>query len=55
MIGSPQHATAKWLADLLAPVMLKYSEHTIKDGFAFADSVKELRVTQSAHMCSFDI
>ena len=55
MIGSPQHATAKWLADLLKPVLLKYSWFVVNDSFEFSQMIRQFTVPASARMCSFDI
>ena len=55
MMGSPQHATAQWLATVLKPVSLRYSEFTLKDSFTFSDSIRELNFDCSAQMCYFDI
>ena len=56
VIGSPQHATAQWLATVLRPVSRKYSEYVVKDSFEFSRIMKELTTNdQNCHMCSFDI
>ena len=55
MAGSPQHAIARWLADLLKPVVDKYSGATVKDSFEFCESIRSLHCPSSTHMCSFDI
>ena len=35
MIKSPQHERAKWLAEVLSPVVKLYSQHTVVDTFQF--------------------
>ena len=55
MIGSPQHATTKWLAQVLEPVSTKYSRYVVKDSFAFSESISRIKTSRSAHMCTFDI
>ena len=55
MSGSPQHATAQWLATVLKPVQTRYSKHTVKDSFTFVEMIRQTTVPPSAHMCSFDI
>ena len=55
MIGSPQHATAKWIADILKPVSHKYSKFVIKDSFEFSRVIQESVATPNARMASFDI
>ena len=55
MVGSPQHATAKWLAELLKPVSLKFSKYTVKDSFEFNDIIRRSSTPETGHMCSFDI
>ena len=56
MIGSPQHATAQWLATVLKPVSCKYSKFVVKDSFEFSRAMRDLTVEgDSCHMCSFDI
>ena len=55
MIGSPQHALAKWLCGLLKPVEKFYTHRCVKDSFAFADLVKAAALTPGGYMCSFDV
>ena len=48
----------KWLAEVLRPVVNKYSRHTIKDTFEFCRNIEEFQGqndTSSMFMCSFDI
>ena len=42
MIDSPQHATAKWLVQILEPVSKKYSKHVVKDSFEFNDLIRQV-------------
>ena len=56
MVGSPQHATAQWLATVLKPVSHKYSEFVVKDSFEFSNKMRDLTLNgEECHMCSFDI
>ena len=60
MINAPQHEMAKWLAELLKPVLNKYSAHATKDTFEFVDEVREFGQQQaensgSLFLCSFDV
>ena len=56
MIGSAQHELAKWLSEVLDPVLQKYSKHCIKDSFTFAEFMQNLNIKdETSFMCSFDI
>ena len=55
MIGSPQHALAKWLCGLLKPVEKFYTHRCVKDSFAFANLVKAATLTPGGYMCTFDV
>ena len=55
MLGFPQHATTKWLAYLLEPVLKKYRQHVVKDSFDFTESIRQYQAPESVHICSFDI
>ena len=56
MIGSAQHELAKWLSEVLDPVLQKYSKHCIKDSFTFAEFMQNLIIeNETSFMCSFDI
>ena len=55
MIQSPQHETAKWLAELLQPVLSKLSKFVVKDSFELNDTIRNCSMPESGHMCSFDI
>ena len=39
MVGSAQHSFAKWLADILEPVVQLYSQHGISDSFTFSHQI----------------
>ena len=58
MTNAPQHELAKWLAEVLHPVVMKYSEHTVKNIFEFCANidacVDEYDIT-GMYMCSFDV
>ena len=41
MINSPQHELAKWLTEILQPVVNKYSTFTVKDTFEFCEKLEE--------------
>ena len=58
MINAPQHELTKWLAELLKPVVNKYSNHTIKDTFEFCSrlaSIQDKEESTEGFVCSFDI
>ena len=58
MTNAPQHAMAKWLTEVLQPVLAKYSERTVKDSFEFCtvlQGFKSERNVSQTFMCSFDI
>jgi len=40
MIGSSQHELAKWLAEILVPVLKLYSSNCVKDAFTFANCIQ---------------
>ena len=42
MIRSSQHEFAKWLAEILEPVLKLYSSHSVKDSFTFANFSQNL-------------
>ena len=54
MVGSSQHQVAKWLDQILQPVLMHYSMYYIKDSFEFAGFLKNC-CSQNKFMCSFDI
>ena len=55
MVGSPQHKLAQWLAEVLDPVLKKYTTECIKDSFTFAEYIRSMEFDQSDFLCSFDI
>lgn len=60
MVGSPQHEMAKWIAERLAPVVRKYSQHTVKDSFQFCQDIDEFasshdKIMSNTFRCSFDV
>ena len=57
MTNAPQHELAKWLAELLRPVVQKFSEHTVKDTFDFCSNIDGFTDIDigNAYMCSFDV
>ena len=56
MIGSAQHELAKWLSEVLDPVLQKYSKHCINNSFTFAKFMQNLNIeNETSFMCSFDI
>ena len=57
MTNAPQHAMAKWLVEILRPVLNKYSQHLLKDMFEFCEYVGKFskQHCESTFMCSFDV
>ena len=56
MVGSAQHEMARWLAEVLEPVLKRFSSHVVSDSFQFCDVLREYGVDQEdAFMCSFDV
>ena len=56
MINSPQHKLAKWINQLLAPVLEKYSRFTIKDSFTFVNEVRNFKFNiNNTFWCSYDV
>ena len=56
VIGSSQHEVAKWLSEILEPVLKRYSAHCVKDSFTFASFIQNLKLGLSkTFLCSFDI
>ena len=56
MVGSAQHEMARWLAEVLEPVLKRFSSHVVSDSFQFCDVLREYGVVQEdAFMCSFDV
>ena len=54
MIGSHQHTLAKFLINLLAPVLYKFLAYTVKDSFAFVEKLHKLSLTDG-FMVSYNI
>ena len=54
MISSPQHKLARYLNDLLSPVLKHYSTFTVKDSFDFAAMIRETEASNT-YMASFDV
>ena len=57
MIGSSQHEIAKWLSEILEPVLKRVKDkHCVKDSFTFASFIQNLKLGLSKTcLCSFDI
>ena len=56
MVGSAQHELARWLAEVLQPVLTHYSFNVVKDSFSFCDDLREYGpIKHDAFMCSFDV
>ena len=41
MIKAPQHELAKWLTEVLQPVLAKYSQYLVKDTFEFCEHIEQ--------------
>ena len=54
MVGSPTHALAQWLADILQPVNEAVSSFCVSDSFQFAESIRDTDLSDLL-MVSFDI
>ena len=59
MVNAPQQEMARWLTEILSPVLLKYSRHIVKDTFHFCQHIEQLTEEcedlDSKFMCSFDV
>ena len=56
MIGSSQHELAKWLSEVLAPVLKLYSSNCVKYSLTFASFTHNYNVEPARTLlCSFDI
>ena len=57
MVGSAQHELARWLTEVLQPVLNRYSTHVVKDSFDFCRRLREWSTTNhvNTYMCSFDV
>ena len=56
MVGSSQHALAKYLVAVIDPVLQLYSNNCMKDSFTFAKEMQDLQMhPKKTFLCSFDI
>ena len=56
MVGSAHHELARWLTEILQPVLEHYSEHVIADSFEFCKVLHgDVELGGNAFMCSFDV
>ena len=56
MVRSAQHELAKWLGEVLQPVLDSLSHFVVKDSFIFAESIGAKTLTSEHNiMASFDI
>ena len=56
MVGSSQHALAKYLAAVIDVVLQVYSNNCIKDSFTFAKEMQDIQMhPNETFLCSFDI
>ena len=56
MVGSAQHELARWLAEVIRPVLQRYSANTVKDSFSFCADLQDFgHVGDNVFMCSFDV
>ena len=56
MAGSAQHELARWLAEVIRPVLQRYSANTVKDSFSFCADLQDFgHVGDNVFMCSFDV
>ena len=56
MVGSAQHELARWLAEVIRPVLNRYSSNVVKDSFSFCADLQDYGyVSDNAFMCSFDV
>ena len=58
MINAPPHQMAKWLTEVLQPVLHRYSKFLLKDIFEFCERIQEFSERHdcsSVFMCSFDV
>ena len=56
VVGSSQHALAKYLAAVIDPILQLYSNSCIKDSFSFAKEMQDLQIhLKETFLCSFDI
>ena len=58
MVNAPQHQMAKWLVEILLPVVAKFGERTIKAIFEFCEDIEQFSSEndiERTFTCSFDI
>ena len=56
MVGSSQHALAKYLAAVIDSVLQLYSNNCIKDSFTIAKEMQDFQMhPKETFFCSFDI
>ena len=56
MVGSAHHEMARWLAEVLQPVLTQYSSNCVKDSFRFCEDLREYGpIEHDAFLCSFDV
>ena len=58
MSNAPQQEMAKWLGEILQPVVTKYGKRALKDTFEFCDAIEEFgmeNLVDGSFMCSFDV
>ena len=56
MVGCAQHEMARWLAEILQPVLFRFSSHLVKDSFEFCRVLQDFGpVREDSFMCSFDV
>ena len=55
-VNSSQRPVADYLKDILSPVLDKFSSHSVKDSYTFANDMKTMQLCEENYfMCSFDI
>ena len=58
MTASAQHELARWLTEVLEPVLRRFSSHVVSDSFNFCDDLREHwwgKSLNNSFMCSFDV
>ena len=56
MAGCAQHEIARWLAEILQPVLNRFSALLLKDSFEFCKVLRDFGpVQEDSFMCSFDV
>ena len=54
MFGSPYHAVARWLAEILRPVHRELTKYSVRDTFDFIERIKDNNVNDKT-MFSLDV